>query len=121
MYLRATEYKINFRPLVFEIQCPQNFGDVQTARQTFSKNGQIVFRTSQNMQIHRKPDVENLRESNAFFLCIQKEVKKTSEEMEFAKSFLFHLTNVKKKMVLKMYFFRLLNPDFKVDDFLWKT
>ena len=45
------------------------------SRQTFSKNGQIVFRTSQKMSIHRKPDAENFRESNTFFLCIQKKVK----------------------------------------------
>ena len=58
-------------PLIsFAIQCPQNFGDmhtdIPTDRQTFSKNGQIVVRISQNMQIHRKPDVENFCEFNIF-------------------------------------------------------
>ena len=53
LHIGATEY---FHPLVLEIQCPQN----STDRQEFSKNGQIVLWTSQNMLIHRKPEVENV-------------------------------------------------------------
>ena len=71
----ATEYSfINFHPLVLEIQCPQFWR--HTDRQTFSKKDQFVFGTSQNMSIRRKPDVENFRKSNTFFLCIYKKVKK---------------------------------------------
>ena len=66
---------INFHALVLEIECLQKFGDIHTNRQTFSKDGQIVFKRSQSMQIRRKPDVENFRESNTFFLYRWKKIK----------------------------------------------
>ena len=53
------EHKVEFKlleclheevcPLVLEIQCPQNNTDRPTDRHIFSKNGQIVFRSSQKM------------------------------------------------------------------------
>ena len=46
-----------------------------TSTQTFSKNGEFVFRTPQNVQIYQKTEVENFHESNTFFYRIQKKVK----------------------------------------------
>ena len=48
-YQDLTDYKVTFRAFAPEVQCPQIFGGRHTDGQTFSKNGQIVFRTSQNM------------------------------------------------------------------------
>ena len=48
---------------------PTNFWR-HTYRQTFSKNGQVVFRTSQNKYILRKPATENFREY-FFLICIE--------------------------------------------------
>ena len=59
---------MNFCSLVLELHLPQNFchthTDTQTHRQTFSRNSQIVFRTSQNVTIHQKPEIENLHETD---------------------------------------------------------
>ena len=76
---------MKFCSLVLELHLPQNFchthtdtqtyrhtdtqtyrhTDTQTDRQTFSKNSQIVFRTSQNLYIHRKPEIENLQKPSS--------------------------------------------------------
>ena len=53
IYQGATEYEVSSIPriLVLEIQCPQYFGDKRTAtdiQTDIFKNGQIVFRISQN-------------------------------------------------------------------------
>ena len=69
---------IYFRALLFEMQCPKNFGDIkayihtdkQTDKQKFYKNGKILFKTPENMQIHRNPAVENFLESNRFFFSM---------------------------------------------------
>ena len=53
------------------MQCPQNSTD-----RHFLKDGPIVFRTSQNMSIHREPEVENFRESNTYFICMYNKEKK---------------------------------------------
>ena len=43
---------------------------IQTGRQTFDKNSQIVLRTFQNMQMHLKSEVENFHDSRVFYLNI---------------------------------------------------
>ena len=52
LYKSANEYKVSSISAhkFFKIQCPQNFVDIHTDRQQkFSKNGPILFRTSQNV------------------------------------------------------------------------
>ena len=41
--------------------------DIQAHRQTFSVNSQIVLRTSQNVKILRKAEVENFYDANALY------------------------------------------------------
>ena len=62
---------MKFRALVLELHLPQNFCHTHIDRQTFSRNSQIVFRTSQNVQIHQNPEIENLHETNTFF-CLHR-------------------------------------------------
>ena len=64
---------MKFYALILELQAPQNFR--HTDRQAFPKNNKIVFRTSQNLQIHQIPEIEIFYENNTFFYLYRKKQK----------------------------------------------
>ena len=71
---------MKFCALILELHLPQNFchihtdiqTDGETNRQTFSRNCQIVIRTSQNVYIYQKLEAENLDETNTFSIYTKK-------------------------------------------------
>ena len=77
---------MKFCSLILELHLPQFFFHTHTYtqtyrhtdRQTFSKNSQIVFRTSQNVQNSSKTENRKFARNQYFLLLIQKKVKSVS-------------------------------------------
>ena len=53
---------------------------IQTHRQTFPRNSQTMFKTSRNVQIHQKLDIEN--SSKAILFYIYTDESKNSSGLE---------------------------------------
>ena len=71
---------MKFCPSVFALAWPENLCHTQTDRQTFSRKSEIVFRTSQNVQIHQKPEIDNLHATNT---SIYTEERKNQTDEKF--------------------------------------